>query len=351
MSFRKYRNGQPWSEADMQQLALYVKEGRSIKEMASLLYRKTGSILTRLRHPTFLEFCAKMGMPPPAEATTSEEHVVRTSEEELVQEAEYAPLVIRKLVFEEEKEPLLGDTPTSDTKYICVFDTETTGLSPYSSPVTDSNAWSCVRLVQFAYELYTQEGEFVEKKCVIIQPDGFVIPDESVVFHKITTEHATAHGIPIHDFFSMVHSLVDRDVTLVAHNCMFDDNVIQSELYRYRKTELITQWKSLVKECTMMMGKRYFGKVKKLSVLYQECGFHLDGSKELHQADVDTELCASIYFHLRSLSMSNIRFNLVSRYEDKEILKYLGAKWDSGQRVWYIYDAEPFSAYVRKWFV
>ena len=391
MSFRKYRNGQPWTETDMKNLYLYNTEGKSVKEISSLLYRKKGSILTRMKHKKYIEFSQQNNTTPIKERVVESfgAPVRKTCVDDQLESNEYThdPLIVRKLNFDTQhdtttpikervvepfgapvketrvveesdttkKNPLVSRTLDFDEKqpenkkYVCVFDTETTGLPPYA-PVTDSNAWSGTRLVQFAYELYTQEGDLVEQKCFIIKPDGFTIPDASIVFHKITTEYAMTHGITIHEFFTMLSELLNDDITLVAHNMIFDDNVIQSELHRYYQTNLILRWKSFDKECTMMMGKRYYGKLLKLSVLYQMCGFILDKSKDLHQADVDTELCAYIYFHLRSLSISNIRYNLVSSYNDKEVLKYLGAKWDGGQRVWYIYDSEPFSEYVRKWF-
>jgi hypothetical protein len=71
---------------------------------------------------------------------------------------------------------------------------------------------------------------------------------------------------------------------------------------------------------------------------------------KLHQADVDTKLCADIYFYLCSKNISNKRYDLTSRYEDKEILKLLGAKWDGNKKTWYIYESEPYVNYVVKWF-
>jgi len=346
-TFRKYRNGQPWTEDEMRQLRLFASEGRSIQEMASLLYRKKGSIMTRLRRVRVEEEEKTEVVSPEREVSVPPGAPMKERGGRVEMDTEQ-PIVVRRLVFDEEVVP--ETSSENHQPLVCVFDTETTGLPPYA-PVTNSEAWQCIRLVQFAYELYTHEGTFLEKKSVIIQPDGFEIPSESVQFHTITTERAMREGISIHTFFDLLNELVsNRDIVLVAHNAIFDDNVVQSELYRYQKHALVQRWKSLEKECTMMMGKRYVGKVQKLAVLYEACGFTLDTTKALHQADVDTELCARIYFHLRSLSISNLRYNLVSSYQDKEILKYLGAKWDGGQRVWYIYDSEPFSSYVKKWF-
>ena len=402
-NFRKYRTGQEWTELEMHQLCLYVKEGRSIKEISSLLYRTSGSILSRMRHPSFVkavgltpdvvdvvdvveeadkvevaEIVAELEAGVVSEVVVEENHsvmaecgensvvadILNTPEPHHVynppqlevgdkKENRVGELQPRCIDFDEEHESLLLRTMIEieqEKKKICVFDTETTGLMPHA-PLTNSEAWRGTRLVQFAYELYTKEGVLIEKKSVIIQPDGFVIPAESVQFHTITTERAMAEGISIESFFGVLERLLKNDIILVAHNASFDDNIIQSELHRYKKKGLLEHWKSLEKECTMMMGKRYVGKVQKLPLLYEACGFELDKTKSLHQADVDTELCARIYFRLRSLYISNTRYNLVSTYQDKEILKYLGAKWDGGQRVWYIYDSEPFSGYVKKWFV
>jgi DNA polymerase III epsilon subunit-like protein len=103
----------------------------------------------------------------------------------------------------------------------------------------------------------------------------------------------------------------------------------------------------------MMMGKMFIQKNNipcklNLKALCEHFGICIPD--QLHRADIDTLLCSQLYHILKKKGISNQRTDLQTLYQDKDIIKHLGAKWDAGQKKWYIYDSDPFSFYVKKLF-
>ena len=314
----KIRTGQQWDTAEEERLRQEVGSGLTVRAISSLHQRTKGSILKRM---------VKLQLIRP-------------------------DIVYQPVTLEVEAEPV------NQARLICVVDTETTGLPPFPvPPVTNSKAWEGVRMIQCAMNLYDMDGVIVDRICTYIKPDGFVIPEEAIKIHHITNELAHT-GITIQDWFLRLSTVLPRIHTLIAHNMIFDNNVVQSELIRYDQNELLSQWKKIHKECTMMIGEKYVQdqpptdvKIKLgLVSLCKQLAIPIPTEDKLHSADVDTELCAQLYHRFRSMGITNKRTDLHSMFQDKDVLKVLGARWDGGQRVWYIYDNKPFSSYVKKWF-
>lgn len=312
------RTGLKWTEDEDNQLLENIKLNKQIYEISMIHKRSKGSILTRMN---------KLKNKMPFESDT------------YIKEPE--------IKYENDPEKETQDVRTS----ICIFDTETTGLPPFKS-ITNSDEWP--RMVQFACKIY-DKGELIREFDTYIKPDGFDIPEESTRIHKITNEIAQT-GITIKEWCHELSILLDTVYVVVAHNMMFDNNIIQSELYRANETELLQKWKHVSKECTMMMGKKYIedNKIKsrlKLTDLCNVLHISLPSENELHNARVDTDLCSELYLRLKELGISNHRYDIPSVYDDKDVLKHLGARWDCGQKTWYIYDNDIFSKYIKKWFV
>lgn len=177
-----------------------------------------------------------------------------------------------------------------------VFDTETTGLPPKQCDLSDSVAWERCRIVQIAWEIY--EGtQLLSKYCVIVKPTNFKIPLVASNIHGITDEIAAEKGIPIEEVFAQLRLELPYISTLVAHNIRFDNNVVLSELHRYKEQDLIDEWVTKEQKCTMLMSKPPKGRWLKLADLYKQL-VKDELLENLHQADVDVSLCAQCYFRL-----------------------------------------------------
>jgi DNA polymerase III epsilon subunit-like protein len=191
------------------------------------------------------------------------------------------------------------------------LDTETTGLpKDYKAPISDSANWP--RLVQWAFMLYDKSGNQIKTENIIIKPDGFLIPEDAARLHGITTEKATAEGVPLDTALKAFGSLLDMAQILVGHNLEFDKNIIHSEIYRVYGKE---KWFALANAkfpgrkkmiCTMRSGEefcklpgKFEGKYKwpKLQELHRAL-FSEDFS-EAHNSSADVQATARCFFEMK----------------------------------------------------
>ena len=193
-----------------------------------------------------------------------------------------------------------------DDFYI-VFDLETTGLPKKRyAPLDDFDNWP--NIVQFAWGVYNKNNECMKIKDYIIKPNNFIIPDESIVIHKITNEAANELGVDLNIVMQEFMNDISDVKYLVAHNLSFDFKVLCCELLRNSMN--IKNLNKMKKICTMetstnfcKMGDFKYGKYKwpKLSELYFKL---FNCNKEgLHNARVDIETCQECFTKLLELSI------------------------------------------------
>lgn len=114
---------------------------------------------------------------------------------------------------------------------ILFFDTETTGLPiDEDAPITDLDNWP--RLVQLAYLIYDYNGKLLHSGNHIIRPVGFSIPTESTKIHGISTEKAIEEGLELGFVLREFNRLIEISDYIVAHNLIFDENIIGAEFLR-----------------------------------------------------------------------------------------------------------------------
>ena len=68
------------------------------------------------------------------------------------------------------------------------YDTETTGLPLWNDPSDDPRQPHIVQLAAALVDIDTRRT--IASMDVIVKPDGWTIPDDTVAVHGITTEHA-----------------------------------------------------------------------------------------------------------------------------------------------------------------
>ncbi len=108
----------------------------------------------------------------------------------------------------------------TDKLYI-FFDTETTGVPrDYKAPTTDTNNWP--RMVQLGWILMDGEGNKLSQKDYIIRPDGYIIPDDAVRIHGITTQRAMEEGRDLAAVVDEFMTDFDQATFIVGHNIDFD---------------------------------------------------------------------------------------------------------------------------------
>lgn len=188
---------------------------------------------------------------------------------------------------------------------VLFLDTETTGLPVYGEPSGGDNQ---PHLVQLAAVLCDEDsGSVISELDVIIKPDGWIIPQETIDLHGITEDIAAAQGIPEQEALELFLAM-RGGCKRVAHNKSFDQRIIRIATKRYSSEEVIDKW--AIKddfECTMALAKpitqiplksKKGFKGPKLSEAYK-CltGKELEGA---HNAMVDTKACMEIYFAIKN---------------------------------------------------
>ncbi|MGC0155384.1 exonuclease domain-containing protein [Chromobacterium vaccinii] len=192
-------------------------------------------------------------------------------------------------------------------KPILFYDTETTGLPNWSAPSDDP---SQPHITQLAAELVDEDtGDVLDSMDMLIQPDGWTIPDDVAALTGITTERAAEFGVPLAqamDAFLALWAQVERRI---GHNEPFDARMIRIELMRLYGDERADEWKAGAAFCTCSNSTKLVGlpptekmlaagkknaKPPNLAEAYKFfTGQDLQGA---HNAMVDVAGCREVYF-------------------------------------------------------
>ena len=185
------------------------------------------------------------------------------------------------------------------------FDTETTGVPwNYKAPVSNTANWP--RLVQLAWIITDNDGHILKRKSVIIQPNGFIIPNDAASVHGITTERAQREGQPLYKVLEEFYTDLNFAEKVVGHNIDFDQHIVGAEMYRLAmdydllmKKTCICTMKSTTDYCAIPNPNTYHGGYKwpSLQELYRKLfGCNFD---DAHDALADITATKECFFELR----------------------------------------------------
>lgn len=182
-----------------------------------------------------------------------------------------------------------------------VFDTETTGVPKnYKAPMNDFNNWP--RVIQLAWALYSEDGEYLDGRKDLILPDGWEVPNEKFwIDNGFSNEQNINEGVCIKGALDMFIEQINEGADVViAHNLNFDFNILGCEMLRAN----VRAERKLQKFCTMISavdlcqlpGKFGF-KWPKLIELHQKLfGEGFDGA---HDALADVKACGRCFFEMK----------------------------------------------------
>lgn len=196
---------------------------------------------------------------------------------------------------------------------ILAFDTETTGLPVWNAP---SDSPEQPHLVQLAMILLDDDLTERASVSLIVRPDGWTIPDDVAKIHGITTEMATALGVPEKVATTLYMSLLyGTGAQVVAHNSDFDLRIMRIAMLRAGRDKGWQDERTPQAYCTMKaatpivnlpptpkMVAAGFNKPK--APRLSECVefFFSEQLVGAHDALVDVRACVRVYRHLLSLS-------------------------------------------------
>ena len=174
---------------------------------------------------------------------------------------------------------------------IIVVDTETSGIPGVGKQTT---------IVQFSYVIYDCERNEIIKEVdqIIRQPDGFIIPEDSIRIHRITNEMCECRGV---DLMNILNEFIEdtRDCyRIVGHNVKFDVRMMSMSL---KDLQSIENYKNvdrkinyienhMIPKSGEVMKSYKYPKLSELHIkIFGKCP---DG---LHNALVDVKACLNCY--------------------------------------------------------
>lgn len=188
---------------------------------------------------------------------------------------------------------------------IVIFDTETTGLIPKSTPLNGKNLHKFPYVLQLSWIVYnlntkqTIENDFIIK-CPI------PIPEESTKIHGITNK-MSKNGYNFSEVFDMFLEDIKNCDEIVAHNINFDLNMLEVECFRldrFSDVDLLFRKKyydTMLKSVDILKLEGNFGKYKWPRL--NECYNYFFGRdfENQHDALGDIRATLDVYKKLRDI--------------------------------------------------
>lgn len=169
-----------------------------------------------------------------------------------------------------------------------ILDVETTGIA-YTSPDRSIIDFTKHRITQFAaIELIDKipTGNF----CMFYVNPQMPVSEEAMNISGITNEFLKDKKLFSEYIDEMLEFLSNSNV--IAHNASFDMGMINAELHRYGKNPLNNPVID-----TLQIARKHFNTKNTLDALCAR--FKIDARKrEKHDALIDCELLAGVYYHL-----------------------------------------------------
>lgn len=195
---------------------------------------------------------------------------------------------------------------------ILFFDTETTGKADFRRPPEEDGQ---PRLVQLGAILTDDTGIELASVNLIVQPEGFEVPESAASIHGFTTKIATERGIELMTVLQAFGQLARKAHILCCHNISFDCFVMEGEFIRAQFDENPFAPSDIKYFCTMKemtdickIPGPYGNKWPKLQEAFKHAfGKEFEGA---HDAMADVRACRNLYFWLKKqLSLGGITPN------------------------------------------
>lgn len=183
------------------------------------------------------------------------------------------------------------------------FDTETTGLIDFGSELHEPHQ---PRIVQLAWKIYHDQSCVLSKSSLI--SGDYESHPAALSIHRKTLELRNRYGYPINNVLPSFFKDMAKCDLVVAHNIDFDDKMVRREgviayvgdesdnpFIRFLQQDRYCTMKNSTNICKIP-GKRGF-KWPTLDEAYRAL-VDPAGFPDAHDAMVDVEACAKVYFVL-----------------------------------------------------
>lgn len=195
---------------------------------------------------------------------------------------------------------------------ILFFDLETTGLPiSWKESYLNTNNWPYI--IQLAYIESSFKKEIPVINDIILEPNNFEIPQDSILIHNISNEKAIIEGQDRKEVLENFAHILEGFDYVVAHNISYDINVLRCEFYRNDiKDPFINNIEIF---CTMKESTDYckipsqYGDYKWPSL--QELYFRIFNKnfEGVHNAKFDIKATYECFWELVNLKIFKINFD------------------------------------------
>ncbi len=181
--------------------------------------------------------------------------------------------------------------------YFLVIDTETSGLpKKWNAPYHTKNNWPHV--LQIAWLIFNREGKLVKKHNHYLKPGDFKIGKASTKIHHITLDFLSEKGEDRSTVFqNFTADISTYQPLIIAHFAELDFSMVGAEYHRLNLPNPLIKSNFF---CTLKASAPYVKnptfKFLKLNVFYKT--LFKKRPENLHNALVDAELTAEIFFYL-----------------------------------------------------
>lgn len=178
-------------------------------------------------------------------------------------------------------------------KTVLSFKTETNGLPNWKARSDDESQPHLVRLSAVLCNAETQE--VIDQMDVVIIPDGWDIPQDTINVHGITFEDAKERGISEAGAVKLFLKLVMNADVIVSSNKQFNNRIMCIAFKRHLTEEAFECWSEIPSYCAMKMAKDKTGN-KQLSL--SDALSHFTGKKAVdnHDSLVNAKSAAKVFF-------------------------------------------------------
>ena len=177
------------------------------------------------------------------------------------------------------------------SKKILVIDLETTGLpkrkkrdfkNPYKEYYNPKKTkyYDTSRIVQFAWSVIDMKDNKIytkdDIKSYLVKID-FEIPQVTTNIHGITKQMCDENGLDMKEILLELEKDLNNSDVFLAHNALFDFNILCSELYRIGEKRLLKKLNNIMIKgnlcCSMLLMRMFIGCFKNpgLKLSYKYC--------------------------------------------------------------------------------
>lgn len=177
------------------------------------------------------------------------------------------------------------------------FDVATTGLPQWGQPSGGEAQPHLVQLAGLVVDADTRK--VLNMMDVIVKPDGWEIPRETVEIHGITTDHADEVGVPESEALGVFLELWGG-LKRISYGVTFDNRIIRIATKRYRQ-DAVSPWHAGKSECASKLAKEAMGISGRRGPKLVEVYAHFFGKEPeiSYAALADAKSCMEIYFAIK----------------------------------------------------